>query len=57
LIKELYRKDFYFIQIFKARDIDMGAFGDVQKDSIEEEKEGFNVQILTPRKAQIKEKF
>ena len=43
MVNELNGKDFDLRNVFEGRNVYMLAFGDVQEDAIDEEKERFNV--------------
>ena len=43
--------------LFKSTDVDVIALCDIEEDTIDEEQERFNVEILAPRQAQIEEEL
>ena len=57
MVNELDRKNLNLAVLFKPAHIDVVTFRDVQKDTINEEQKGLNVQELAPTKAQIEEKL
>ena len=57
VVNELNGKDFDLRNVFEGRNVYMLAFGDVQEDAIDEEKERFNVQELAPRQTQVEEEL
>ena len=57
MVKELNRENLNVIQLFEWWNIYVLTLSDVQKNSINEKKERFNVEVLSPAQAQIKEKF
>ena len=57
MVDELDWENFDLTCLFKATDVDVVTFGNVEKDTIDEEQERFNVEILAPRQAQIEEEL
>lgn len=43
MIDEFNRKNFYFFNIFEARNIDVGSLGNIQEDTVDKEQESFNI--------------
>ena len=57
MIDELDWENFDLTCFFKATDVYVVALCDVEEDTIDEEQERFNVEILAPRQAQIEEEL
>jgi hypothetical protein len=57
LVEEFDGEHFYLFQRLELWDVHMRSLGDVQKDSIHKVQEELELQVLTPRQAQIEEEL
>ena len=57
MIEKLNRQNVDGVEIFQCWNVDMLAFCDVQEDTVDEEQEGLNVQMLAPTEAEVEEKL
>lgn len=56
-VEELDAEHLYLAQWLEGAHVDVRALSDVQEDAVQEEQEGLDVQVLTPRQAQIEEEL
>jgi hypothetical protein len=57
VIEELNREHFNISHGLELADTDMVTSSNVQKHTVNEKQESLDVQVLAPRKAQVKEEF
>ena len=57
MIEKLNRQNVDGVEIFQCWNVDVLAFCDVQEDTVDEEQEGLNVQMLAPTEAEVEEKL
>ena len=57
MIEKVDRENLDALQVFKNGDVNMLSLCDVQEHTVNEEQERFDIQMLAPAEAKVKEKL